>query len=155
MRVIYSNVQALDIVEGRRYQFIAAVEAGETFRESYIADETGQKAYHFKLVGYLDPDSAHRWCVGHDGPAEYHYMDTHDLAEATAAYEHLVRQDAAARGEEYEDGEDNGTTARVLREPFDYTDVVGLRGENGAGESGSLRAARQALVWADTDAAAK
>src|SRR3954469_11828806 len=141
-RIIRSTTEPLDIPADQEDAYDAAVEAGDTYRETLGHGEDDRSTY--RLIGYTDPNGQERWAVTAYEPAEAHWQDTDDLAEAIAQYETLVRNTADGMGDEYEEREDEETgqtVAGYLKDPFESTDVPGVRGyETGAEEPGNSRA---------------
>ncbi|MFD8949488.1 hypothetical protein ACFV0B_11595 [Streptomyces xanthophaeus] len=141
-RIVRSTTEPLDIPTAQEDAYDAAVEAGDTYRETLGHGEDDRSAY--RLIGYTDPNGQERWAVTADEAVEVHWQDTEDLAEAIAQYETLVRDTADGMGDEYEEREDEETGQMVagnLKDPFESTDVPGIRGyEDGAEEAGNSRA---------------
>ena len=157
LRVIRSTVQAIDIDTDLEDAFDQAIEAGITMRETYSTDSIGQKEYRIQLLAYTDPTGAHRWAVTYDNPSEADWQDTRDLTEAITLYEQTVRDEADGMGERYEEDPEDPSGPGELKDPFDSTDVPGVRGyEAGAEESGNNSAlVLDAKWWNEEYTAAK
>lgn len=94
MRVIYSNIQDADVDKDTSDALnddVFNAGAFSTLRESYINDEIGQKAVHFRLIEYTTPGTDEtRWAVWIWDAEASHIEDTADQDEADASYEHEV-----------------------------------------------------------------
>lgn len=156
LRVISSTVQAVAIDSDQEEAFEEAVRAGEQLRETYNTDEIGQKAAHYQLIAYTDPNGQHRFAVTADEPSESDWQDTDSFDEALALYEETVQATAVGIGDEYEEYEDEETGEWVVgdrKAPFKFTDVPGVYGyEKGAEEVGNAQGRMLEAEWA-TEAA--
>lgn len=137
-RVIRSTVQPTDFLEGRADAFEEAITAGTVCRVTYDLED-GVQVWRAAVVGYTDPDGAHRWAFVYYDPANVDVIDfpADTLDGVLADYEQLVEETA-----------DNNPRAHDGDVPYAYTDVRGVDAcTNGDAGQGNTTARLLALRW--------